>query len=82
MFLEKAKRTTRWQRIWRNPKGTNAYTRRTDHRFVLDDLDLSEQIFPDLYDLAQVAAWEPYNLHGPGHGSSVGSENVQILHSI
>ena len=27
----------------------------------------------DLYDLAHVAGWEPYTLHGLGHVSSVGS---------
>ena len=37
--------------------------------FLLRHLDLSGQIhFLDLYDLAHVAGWEPYKLHGLGHG--------------
>ena len=40
-------------------------TPRTDHGFPRDDLDLQGKAdrFPDLYDLAHVTAWEPYNLH-------------------
>ena len=51
---------------------SNDLTPRTDHLFSLDDLDLpgrGDRYIPDLYDLAHVAEWEPYNLHDVGHVS-------------
>ena len=49
--------------VWslsRGPKGVDNFTPRTDHRFLLDDLDLSGKIdFLICYDLAHVAGWEP-----------------------
>ena len=51
-------------------------TQRTDHRFSLDGLDLpgrADRYIPDLYDLAHVSPWEPYNLHDLGKVFWIGS---------
>ena len=60
-------------------------THRTDHhRFPLHDLDLfGADLFPDLYDLAHVAGWEPYNLHVCSRTRFLGWIcTIQILNSI
>ena len=64
--------------------GNKICTPQTDHRFPLDDLVLSGKIhlFPDLYNLAHVAGWEPYNLHDLGHVSKGLICTLQILHSV
>ena len=46
------------------------FTRRTDRRCPFDDTDLSGE---DLYGLAHVIGWEPYDLHDLMHVSWVGS---------
>ena len=44
-----------------------SFTHRTEHRFPLNDLDLSRSDrFYDVHDLAYVAGWEPHRLHGLG----------------
>ena len=48
--------------------------------FPLDDIDTCRE---DLYDLAQVTGWEPYNLHDLVHVSRVGSTlYIEILRNI
>ena len=48
---------------------------RTDHRFLLHDLDLPGRadVDPDLSDLPRVPGWEPCSLHDLRHVSWVGS---------
>ena len=54
---------------------SQTFTRRTDHRFLLHEL---QQIFqgrqlPDLYHLVRDSGWEPCNLHDLGYVHWVGS---------
>ena len=40
--------------------------------FSIHDVDVQGRYMHDVYDLAHVAGWEPYNLHDLGHVSRVG----------
>ena len=40
--------------------------------FSIHDVDVQGRYMHDVYDLAHVAGWEPYNLHDLGHVSWVG----------
>ena len=44
-----------------------------DNRFSSDHIFFRADDLYDLYDLARVAGWEPYDLHDLGHVSLVGS---------
>ena len=60
----------------------NPFTPRTDHRFLLQYLDLPSKadIFPILYYLVQVAWWDPYNLHDQDHVSWLDLYYVDLAH--